>query len=135
VRPLFEKGRTVAILRADFESEPYFGAGWEDAERTGTGPLRHGEGGATLFLPLEQGRSYHVSLDLAAGETQALDVTLNGLQAGACDLRTGRLCELELPAAAVLPGINTLTLVLPGAEPAPGRARFTFRGARIAMVR
>ena len=125
----------AAWLSADFESEPYFGAGWGDAQRTGTGPVRQGEAGATLFLPLEQDRAYHASLDLAAVETQALDVTLNGVQVGACELRTGRPCELTFPAAAVVAGINTLTLIPPGGEPTPGRTVFTFRGARIAMIR
>jgi hypothetical protein len=135
VRPLFEKGRTTASVRADFESEPYFGAGWGDAERTGAGQVRHGEAGATLFLPLEQGWAYRASIDLASPETGALDVTLNGLQVGVCDLHSGRPCEIALPAAAVVPGINTLMLMPPGGEPMPGRGVFTFRGARIAMVR
>ncbi len=132
VRPLFEEGRTVAWIRADFESEPYFGAGWGDAERTATGPVRRGRDSPTLFLPLEQGSAYRVSLDLAAAGTRALDVTLNGLQVGACDLHGGRLCELTLPAAAVIEGINTLSL---GSASPGGAPVFTFRGARIAMVR
>jgi hypothetical protein len=134
VHPLFEKGQMAATLRADFESEPYFGAGWGDAERTGTGPLRQGEAGATLLLPLEQGRAYLASLDLAAAETR-LDVTLNGVQVGTCDLHTRRPCELALPAAAVVAGINTLAFMPPGSEPTPGHTVFVFRGARIAMVR
>ena len=38
VHPLFEPGRTSGVLRPDFESEAYFGAGWTDAQRTATGP-------------------------------------------------------------------------------------------------
>ena len=125
----------TAALRADFESEPYFGAGWGDAERTATGPLRHGEAGATLFLPLEQGRSYIASLEISGTDTRVMDVTLNGVLVGACDLHTGRPCDIALPAAVVVAGTNTLTLMPPGGTPTPGRVVFTFRGARIAIVR
>ena len=135
VHPLFEKEGMAATLRADFESEPYFGAGWGDAQRTDAGPLRQGEAGATLLLPLEPGRAYLASLDLAATEARTLNVTFNGVQVGACDLRAGRPCELALPGTAASAGINTLTLMPPGSEPTPGHTVFTFRGGRFAMVR
>ena len=136
VRPLFEGGGAAAVLKADFESEPYFGAGWGDANRTPTGPSRDGEDGATVFLPLEQGRGYRASLDLAAAETVTLDVTLNGVHVGECDPHGGRPCELALPALIVRNGINTLMLSLrDAAAQAQRRPLFTFRGARIAALR
>jgi hypothetical protein len=120
------------VLKADFESEPYFGAGWGDANRTPTGPSRDGEDGATVFLPLEQGRGYRALLDLGAAETVTLDVTLNGVHVGECDPHEGR-CELALPAVIVRHGINTLMLSLRDAPARPHQGPlFTFRGARIA---
>jgi hypothetical protein len=123
------------VLEPDFESEPYFGAGWGDANRTPTGPSRDGEDGATVFLPLEQGRGYRAWLDLAAAEPVTLDVTLNGVQVAECNPHGGRRCKVALPAVIVRGGINTLMLSLRDAAP-PGRPRgmFTFRGARIAAL-
>jgi hypothetical protein len=136
VRALFEKDGTAAVLKADFESEPYFGAGWGDANRTPTGPSRDGEDGATLLLPLEQGRTYRAFLDLIAAETVTLDVTLNGVHVGECDPHAGRPCEVALPAVSVRNGTNTLMLSLHNvAAQARQRSMFTFRGARIAVVR
>jgi hypothetical protein len=135
VRPLFDGGGTTAVLEPDFESEPYFGAGWGDANPTPTGPSRDGEDGATVFLPLEQGRGYHASLDLAAAETVTLDVTLDGVHVGECNPNGGRPCEVALPAAIVRRGINTLMLSVRDAAPrGQQRAVFTFRGARIAAL-
>jgi Protein of unknown function (DUF2723) len=69
VHPLVAPGRTSGVLRPDFESEAYFGAGWTDAQRTPTGPVRRGEDGATLFLPLDRGVTYRLLLDLAVTDT------------------------------------------------------------------
>ena len=52
----------------------YFGAGWTDAQRTAAGPVRHGEDGATLLLPLERGVAYRLLLDLVATGNDALDL-------------------------------------------------------------
>jgi hypothetical protein len=136
VRPLFEGGRTTAVLDADFESEPYFGAGWGDANRTPTGPSRDGEDGATVFLPLEQGRGYRASLEMAAAETVTLDVTLNGVHVGECDPHGARPCDVTLPEVVVRRGINTLMLSLRDvATRGQQRPLFTFRRARIAALR
>jgi hypothetical protein len=124
------------VLKADFESEPYFGAGWGDANRTPTGPSRDGEDGATVFLPLEQGRGYRAFLDLAAAETVMLDVTLNGVHVGECEPHGGRPCEVALSPVIVRNGINTLMLSLRDTAPRPHqRPLFTFRGARITALR
>ena len=123
------------MLEADFESEPYFGAGWGDANRTPTGPSRDGEDGATLFLPLEHGRGYRASLDLAAAGTVTLEVTLNSGHVGECDAHRQWPCEVTLPAVVVRRGINTLMLSLRDAAPrGQQHPLFTFRGARIVVV-
>jgi hypothetical protein len=51
-RPLFPPGASTGTLRADFESEAYYGAGWGDAVKNDAGALRHGGDSATLLLPL-----------------------------------------------------------------------------------
>jgi hypothetical protein len=130
VQALFEPGRTMAVLRPDFESEPYFGAGWGDAERTPAGPVRYGDDRATLFLPLEQGRNYRLSLDLAADASASLEVTLNGVHAGRCDPHAAQPCELSLPPAGIRDGVNTLMLSLAGEKRNRSHV-FTLRGARI----
>jgi hypothetical protein len=128
VHPLFERAGAAGVLRPDFESEAYFGAGWSDARATPTGPVRLGEDGASLFLPFEGGRPYRVLLDLADG-TDELDVIVDGVRIGSCDPRAGRACELSLPADAVRSGLSTLTLSVAGGA-AAGRPGFVFRGAR-----
>ena len=123
-----------AVLKPDFESEPYFGAGWSDANRTATGPSRDGEDGAAVFLPLEQGHGYRASLDLTAAESVTLDVTLNGVHVGECDPH-GRPCDVTLPAVIVRNGVNTLMFSLRDAARAHQRPLFRFLGARIAALR
>jgi len=130
VRPLFEPGATQAVLRADFESEPFFGAAWGDVLRTTTGAVRRGEDGATLLLPLEQGRAYQVSLDLAADAPVHLDVSFNGAWIGACAPRPPDLCELSVSAVATHDGINTLKLTASSSDRTRPRV-FHFRGAWI----
>jgi hypothetical protein len=133
VHPLFESGRTSGVLRPDFESEAYFGAGWSDAQRTATGPVRRGEEGATLFLPLARGVAYRLLLDLAADQPFDVDLTLNGVPVGACRPQAAGACDLLLPPAAIVEGTNTLRL-----SPARGASadpvRLTFREARIQIV-
>jgi hypothetical protein len=115
VHPLIEPGRTSGVLRPDFESEAYFGAGWSDAQRTATGPVRRGEDGATLFLPLEPGVAYRLLLDLVPtnpDDAFDVDVTLNGVSLGACRPHDTGACNLLVPPAAVVAGTNTLRLSL-----------------------
>jgi hypothetical protein len=110
-RPLFDGDNADAHLRADFESEAWFGAGWSDAQRTPTGPVRRGENGAVLLLPLSPGRDYGLWLDLE-GKTRAV-VTLNGQPAGICEPGG---CEIRLPAAGVRDGVNEVAFSMdPGA--------------------
>jgi hypothetical protein len=131
VHPLFAPGRTSGVLRPDFESEAYFGAGWTDAQRTATGPVRRGEDGATLFLPLERGVTYRLLLDLAADIPSDIDVALNGVPMGTC---RPHACDLLLTPSAIVAGTNAVRLSL--ARPAPaGPVRLTFREARIQIVR
>ena len=123
------------MLRPDFESEAYFGAGWSDVQRTATGPVRRGEAGATLFLPLERGVAYRLELDLAATDanTNDWDVTLNGLALGVCRPHAPGSCNLLLPPSAIAAGTDTLRL-----SPARGASadpvRLTFREARLQIV-
>jgi hypothetical protein len=131
---LFRPDEHSGRLRADFESEPYFGAGWGDATRTPTGAVRHARRDAALFLPLEQGHSYRVFLDLTAEEAVDVSLALNGSPVGACDPHAARSCELLLPSAAVHHGVNTLLLSVPGGELTRSRV-LTFRGAGISRVR
>ncbi|HEX6976472.1 MAG TPA: DUF2723 domain-containing protein [Vicinamibacterales bacterium] len=126
--PIGEAGRIVTIV-PDFESEPYFGAGWSDSARSATGPIRRGSDGATLLLPFSASRDYRVGIDLGRAPL-TLSVSLNGTPVGTCDLRAGTECELQLPASAVLAGTNALTFAAPGPAGA-SPVRFTFRGARI----
>jgi hypothetical protein len=136
VHPLFEPGRTSGVLRPDFESEAYFGAGWTDAERTATGPVRRGEAGATLFLALDRGVAYRLELDLGApdaNQTVDWEVTLNGLALGVCRPHAPGACTLLLPPSAIVAGTNTVQLS-PRGSPARS-ARLVFREARLQIVR
>jgi len=132
VRPLFAAGQKSAVLMPDFESEAYFGAGWSDAMRTPTGPVRRAENGATLLLPLERGHDYRLLLDMAA--TLELDVALNGERVGGCDPQPPRACELILPSAGIQDGVNTLTLSSHRGV-GPGSAAITLFAARISQGR
>ena len=134
LRPLFHRHESTGVLRADFESEPYFGAGWGDAMRTPTGAVRQTRRDAALFLPLEQGQAYRGSLDLAADEFMELSLTLNGAPVGTCDPHAPKPCEVLLPSATVRQGLNTLLVSVPGGELTRSRV-LTFRGARISRVR
>lgn len=129
---LFEAGETAA-LRPDFESEPFYGAGWSDAERTPTGPVRRGAGEATLLLPLEPGRGYRLRLDVASDRPIDLDVTVNDTRAGTCRPHEAEPCEVVLPAAAIRGGVNRVALSSAGAG-LERPSSFTLRGARITTL-
>jgi hypothetical protein len=133
MRPLFPPGQTTAVLRPDFESEAYFGAGWSDAVRTPTGPVRRVEDRGTLFLPLEPGHDYRLLLALAP-EARNVDVAFNDRHVGVCNPQSARACELTLPSFAIPNGVSTITLSSPrGAE--PRGVALTFYGARISYRR
>ena len=124
---LFAAGHDQAVLRPDFESEAYFRAGWGDAERTATGPVRRAGRRATLLLPFEGRYRYRVSFDIVGAAASSLDVTLNGSAVGTCDLQESGPCEVDLPSVTARDGVNALSLAARGSE-AP---LLTFRGGRI----
>jgi hypothetical protein len=123
---LFRGGRRSAVLKPDFESEAYFGAGWGDAELTPAGRLRRAAERATLFLPLEPRHSYAISLYLGGEPRTRTVLAFNGRDLATCELDVGSVCELTVPAAALNEnGLNTLVLSQPG-------SRLTFYRARVA---
>ncbi|MEO8078618.1 MAG: hypothetical protein ABI818_20000, partial [Acidobacteriota bacterium] len=126
--PLFSAGDDRAVLRPDFESEAYFGAGWSDAERLPTGRVRRAHDRAALLLPLASEYEYRVALDVVAAAGTRMAIAVNGEAAGACAPGGGNPCEVVLPARAVHDGINTLTLSAQPPVPALG---FTLQGARL----
>ena len=135
LRPLFDGNANKGVLRADFESEPYFGADWGDARRAAAGAERQTRRDAALLLPLEPKRSYRVSLDLDGEGFIQVSATLNGAPVGTCEPHTLQACELLLPSETVRDGVNALLLSVPGGElrrePLGGAQMLTFRGARI----
>jgi hypothetical protein len=126
--PLFGGDRDDVSIRADFESEAYFGAGWSAPEPTPTGPVRKGKARSTLLLPLDQGYSYRVSLDLVLAGEGEVEILANGTSAGLCTARTGRWCDLTLHAAA---GVSWITLVVRAPSSPSAQAPLTFHGAHI----
>ena len=130
-RPLFPPGSDAGVLRADFESEAYYGAGWSGAERNEAGPLRRGEEVATLLLPLPRGSSYRIVMDLMSTDQAAIAFALDGQPVGTCGFRNGARCELTLPAALVRAEVSALTLERIGSPDAPRGPAMTFRGAQL----
>jgi hypothetical protein len=128
---LFPAGADRAAIKADFEAEPYFGAGWHDSERTPTGRVRRVDDRATLLLPLTTGDSYQISLDLVAATPTRIDVTLNGAAVGGCDLGgQGRSCDVTLSSGMARDGVNALTLTAVR-SPSQAASPLIFQGARI----
>jgi Protein of unknown function (DUF2723) len=134
--PLFPAGTERAAIKADFEAEPYFGAGWHDSERIPTGRVRRADDRATLLLPLATGYSYQISLDLAAAAPIRIDAALNGAPVGGCEIGgQGSSCDVTVPSGIVQDGVNALTLTavrLPSAAARPVAAQpWICQGARI----
>jgi MFS family permease len=129
VNPLFRGGGNVAVVRPDFESESYFGAGWSGVDRTAAGRVRHGSSGAVLLLPLDRAYGYRLSLDIGTGDLGTVDVAADDVAVGTCEFRAGASCEVALPAATLAAGVTALKLSVNGSSSA--RAPLTFRGARI----
>jgi hypothetical protein len=127
-RQLFAPGDNEGRLHADFESEAFFGAGWDDAERTPSGAVRKGVSGASLLLPLDAGSSYRMVMDLEASGPFAVPVSVNGSEVGSCQLSGVSRCELTLPAAVVRSGVNAVRLLSPKGE---ATKAFIFLGARL----
>jgi len=129
LNPLFRGGGNHAVLRPDFESESYFGAGWSGVDRTPNGRVRHGSSGAALLLPLEAAFSYRLSLDIGAVEPAAINVVANDAAAGTCEVRDRAPCEIDLPATAIRDGVNVVTLSV--RPPRGNGAILTLHGARL----
>jgi hypothetical protein len=130
MNPLFRDGGDFAVVRPDFESESYFGAGWSDVERAATGRVRHGSSGAALLLPLDAAHSYRLTLDLAAAAQTTVDVNADDEAIGTCEVRDRVPCEVAVPPGARR-AVTALTLSVRGPRE---RAPLTFRGARIARA-
>ena len=126
---LFRGGGDFAVVRTDFESEPYFGAGWSDVDRVPTGRVRHGSSGATLLLPLAAASSYRLTLDLAASEPTTIDVSADDVTVGMCEVRNHIPCEVTVPPGARRAAVTALTLSVRG--PTREGVPLTFRGGRI----
>jgi hypothetical protein len=128
---LFPAGAERAVIKADFEAEPYFGAGWHDAERTPTGRVRRADDRATLLLPLTSGGSYRISLDLAATPPTHIDAALNGAVVGGCEVGVQETsCDLTVSSRIVRGGVNALTLTAVRL-PSAAASSLIFQGARI----
>jgi hypothetical protein len=122
---LFDGDRRVAVVRPDFESEAFFGAGWSDAEATAGGRVRRAVDGATLLLPLAAPHAYDVALEVALDPATALIVRFNGRAIGTCEPRAGVPCEVTIPPGlAGAQAVDALTVSHPG-------SRLRFFGARI----
>ena len=132
MNPLFQDGGNIAVVRPDFESESYFGAGWSGVERGAIGRVRYGSSGATLLLPLDATYAYRVTLELAAGDSTTVDVNADDVAIGTCAVRDRVPCEVEVPSGPRRAPVTALTLLVRG--PARESARLTFQRARIARV-
>jgi hypothetical protein len=130
--PLFTSGDR-ALLRSDFEAEPYFGAGWGDVERTSAGRRRRGETGAALFLPLNQSYAYRAVFELDAERPTKLSVVVNGIPGGACAVAGSTRCEIEIPQKSVREGINTIAFGAPSAGPSFSLHRVELSRHRIGL--
>ncbi len=134
--PLFSPHKSQATVRADFESEPYFGPGWSGAQRTGVVTVRQSAAGpSTLLLPLDADGDYRMMLNVDAARGSRLTVEANGKPAGACLIDDTAPCEIPLSRGVLRTGVNWITLTMSSASPADERApaplAMTFRRARI----
>jgi hypothetical protein len=121
-RPLFRRQETLAVVTPDFDGEAYFGAGWSNAERVPNGYVRRSDNGGTLLLPLAEAWGYKLWLDLVG--TGRIEVSLNRMLFGVCELPDPAPCEVTVPPGWMLDGINAVTISAPGGP-------VTFQGARI----
>jgi hypothetical protein len=128
---LFHQDGTHALVRPDFESEAYFGAGWHEAERTATGRVRRGDERATLLLPLTPTYTYDISIDVVVDGSR-VDLTLNGVGAGSCDVANREPCTVTVPSHSVRDGVNALTLsVIGSARAEHSKPPLTLQGLRV----
>lgn len=130
-RPLFEPGSNTGTLKADFESEAYYGAGWSGAEKNDAGPFRRGEDTATLLLPLPAAFTYHLALDVTSADEAGIALAIDGRPVGTCEPRLKAMCEVSLPATVLRGGVSALTIERIGPPRASGGPALIFRGARL----
>ncbi|HMF60983.1 MAG TPA: hypothetical protein VK595_11465, partial [Vicinamibacterales bacterium] len=130
-RPLITPELNAGALRADFESEAYYGAGWGGAERNEAGALRRGEEAATLLLALPGGFSYHLTLDVTTTDGAGVALALNGQPVGACDMHGNGECDVTLPAALLRDEVSALTFARTGGSGERRGPALIFRGARL----
>jgi hypothetical protein len=134
---LFSQSKDLAVVRPDFESEPYFGPGWSAQQRTGAGTIRQGSDGvSTLLLPLDANADYRMTLNIEADRGTRLSFAANGTNVGGCELSNEEPCEIQLPRAVLRNGVNWITLATSSADSADQKPRtMTFRGARLQRLR
>ena len=129
--PLFRDGGAVDVIRADFAHESYFGAGWSGVEGAGPAHVRLGDGRAALLLPLEDGYSYRLTMDLSGEPDSRTEIFLNGALTGACDARERKTCTAELRPHRAGP-VSAVTLVTHTAGGTlGGPRRLVFRAGRL----
>jgi len=128
--PLFMKDGRDAVVKADFEAEAYFGAGWSAPQHTPTGPVRRAAERATLLLPLDDGSASAILFDFASMPAGGLEILADGTNVGRCGAETGASCEVTIPAGR---GIRAITVVSESSALQAGS--LMFRGARIRRVR
>jgi hypothetical protein len=123
--PLFRDRGNSDSIRAAFEHESYFGAGWSRAEIADTGRVRLAGERAALLLPLEQGYAYRLTMELSGHAGLQTDVVVNGRALARCPLSEGTRCAVDLPAGDG--PVTAVSLNTPSAPP----GGVIFRSARI----
>ena len=116
------------VLRADFESEAYFGPGWTTALRTATGTVRRAVGPATILLPLANPIACRISFEGTA--PAPVSVTVNERPIARCNLGRTAACDIDVPAVVTQAGLNSITLSLEDPADTAHSARMTLRAAR-----
>jgi len=129
---LFPGTTDHALVRPDFDSESYFGAGWHNVERTPTGRIRRADDRATLLLPLSPAYNYRMRLDFVAAAGTSIGVGLNGTVLGTCELRDRVPCDVTASSDIVHEGVNSLTVSAPGSnQTGQASAGLVFQGAQV----
>ena len=131
----------TGALAVDAMRDGFFGAGWHLAERAGTQQYRWSGRHSTLTWHMERSDDVRMRLHVrpAHANGATLSASINGRELPACSLKAGQWsdCTFTLPAAAVVNGVNQLTLNADTmAAPAdhPGDARelaFVMQASRV----
>jgi hypothetical protein len=107
------------------DADANFGAGWHEAERSGSTRFRWADRVATLLLPIDEAAGVTVTLRLqpASPDGTTVHAAFNDRGAGVCTLTPGRWtdCDFTAPREAVRAGVNRLRLTSTTAvTPVPG---------------